>query len=253
MRVAGTATALLAALLVASCAGERLLRKGSFSMRYFCLLFTVCLFVTIPSGCNRVPPTSSAPATKGQELPSVLKVPPTSSAPATKGQELPSAPSPPPGQAAKESQQPVAPVSIAPNTGGPITYKVNSLKTQNSVKYSSGGIVLNVAPKEGSSILEVNLTVQNDSKQWETYKSSWFQIVNDAGKPIDVKFMGFGTNIYWSGSGSSSDSDGFTFLKFKGDMVSNEWELAPGKSYTAAYFFSIPAQTQGPRFEVVKR
>ena len=233
MRVAGTATALLAALLVASCAGERLLRKGSFSMRYFCLLFTVCLFVTIPSGCNRVPPTSSAPATKGQELPSV--------------------PSPPPGQAAKESQQPVAPVSIAPNTGGPITYKVNSLKTQNSVKYSSGGIVLNVAPKEGSSILEVNLTVQNDSKQWETYKSSWFQIVNDAGKPIDVKFMGFGTNIYWSGSGSSSDSDGFTFLKFKGDMVSNDWDLAPGKSYTEAYFFAIPAQTQGPRFEVVKR
>lgn len=202
-------------------------------MKYFCLLFTVCLFVTIPSGCNKTPPKSSAPATKGKEFPSV--------------------PVPPPGQAVKGTQQPVAPVSIAPNTGGPFTYKVNSLKTQNSVKYSSGGIVLNVAPKEGSSILVVNLTVQNDSKQWDKYNSSWFQIVNDAGKPIDAKFMGFGTNIYWSGSGSSSDSGGGTFLKFKGDTVSNEWELAPGKSYTEAYFFEIPAQTQGPRFEVVKR
>lgn len=199
-------------------------------MRYSCLLFTVCLFVANTSGCSRTPPTS-----------------------VTKGQEFPSVPSPPLGQAVKGTQQPVAPVSIAPSTGGPLTYKVNSLKTQDSVKYSSGGIVLNVAPKEGSSILVVNLTVQNTSKQWETYNSYWFQIVNGAGKTIDAKYMGFGANIYWSGSGSSTDSDGVAFLKFKGDMVKNEWELAPAKSYTEAYFFEIPAQTQGTRFEVVKR
>lgn len=110
-----------------------------------------------------------------------------------------------------------------------------------------------MAPKEGLSILAVNLTVQNKSKQWEKYNSSWFQIVNGAGKMIDAKYMGFGANIYWSGSGSSSDSDGVAFLKFKGDMISNEWELAPAKSYTAEYFFEIPAQTQGLRFEFVRR
>ena len=204
-------------------------------MRYLCSLFTICIFGAIPFGCNRTQPSPSLPAAKGQVPPGIP------------------APLPLPGPAVKGTQQPVAPATTPPDSGGPLAYKVNAFKTLDSVKYSSGGIVLNVAPKEGLSILAVDLTVQNKSTQWEKYNSSWFQIVNGAGKTIDAKYMGFGANIYWSGSGSSSDSDGVAFLKFKGDIISNEWELAPAKSYTETYYFEIPVQTQGPRFEVVKR
>ena len=57
--------------------------------------------------------------------------------------------------------------------------------------------------------------------------------------------------------GSSISVGGDTFVKIKGRIDSNEpkntllvWELALGKSYTNPFVFVIPAQTQGPRFEV---
>lgn len=204
-------------------------------MRCLCSLFTICSFVAILSGCNRTQPSASTPLAKGQVPPGIP------------------APAPPPGPAVKGTQQPVAPATTAPDSGAPLAYTVNALKTLDSVKYSSGGIALNVVPKAGLSILAVNLTVQNKSAQWEKYNSSWFQLVNGAGKTIDAKYMGFGANIYWSGSGSSADRDGVAFLRFKGDMISNEWELAPAKSYTETYYFELPVQTQEPRFEVVKK
>jgi len=84
------------------------------------------------------------------------------------------------------------------------------------------------------------------------------------GKPVDAPLQGFGNNVIASGEigieRKSSDGDGNAFLKIKGKLDANEpkntlvdWELAPGKSYTEIFVFVIPAQTQGPRFEMAKK
>ena len=151
-----------------------------------------------------------------------------------------------------------------PKTAGLLTFQVKSLKPQKSYEYRDYRGNASISAKADDTLLLVNLSIQNGGQAWETFSSSSFRIVDKDGKPVDAPLQGFGNNVIASGEigieRKSSDGDGNAFLKIKGKLDANEpkntlvdWELAPGKSYTEIFVFVIPAQTQGPRFEMAKK
>ena len=159
---------------------------------------------------------------------------------------------------------PAVPAPTMPKTAGPLTFQVKSLKPQKSYEYRDYRGNASISAKADDTLLLVNLSIQNGGQAWETFSSSSFRIVDKDGKPVDAPLQGFGNNVIASGEigieRKSSDGDGNAFLKIKGKLDANEpkntlvdWELAPGKSYTEIFVFVIPAQTQGPRFEMAKK
>lgn len=160
---------------------------------------------------------------------------------------------------------PKQPAALVPLTAGHLTFQVKSLKPQKSYEYRDFRGNASITAKADDTLLVVNLSVQNGGQAWETFSSSSFRIVDKDGKPVDAPFQGFGNNVIASGTIGigeikTSDGDGNTFLKCKGKIDTLEpkntlveWELAPGKSHTETIVFVISAQTQGPRFEMVKK
>jgi len=169
----------------------------------------------------------------------------------------------------KPTNTPPAPIGQAakgpePLAAGRLTFQVESVKTQKSYEYSDyRGNASITAKAAHDTLLVVKLCVHNAGQEWETFSSSSFGMVDKDGKPVDATFLGFGNNVIASGEigigTNRSDGDGNTFLKIKGRLDANDpkntlvdWELAPGKIYTEAFLFVIPAQTLGARFEMAK-
>jgi hypothetical protein len=157
------------------------------------------------------------------------------------------------------------PLPTVSPTAGPLTFQVKSFKTQNSYDYGYTKEKRISVNNANDTLLVVNISARNGGKAWETFSSSSFRIVDKDGKSVDAHFLGFGNNVTASGSivmqdWSSLSVDGDTFLKYKGRIDSLDpkntlvdWELAHSKTYTETFVFVIPAQTQGPRFEMAKK
>jgi hypothetical protein len=203
-------------------------------MKHRCFLFITGLFVIISSGCGKehAPPNENA----------------------SQSSESPTAPVKPTDQNVNGT--------TTPEISGPLTFKVNSVLTQDSYAHFFDG-KYSVQAEAGFTFLIVNVSLQNSGTAQETFSSTSFRIVDSASQQVDAKFQGFdkwasGTLSTDSWSSISNGSD--TVLKFKGSPDNNDpknshfdWELAPGKSHTATFVFAVPKQTVGPRFEMAKK